>query len=1391
MGTDPHQRIVELSSRRRALLKHVLSRSGDPGVLHAGTSRPSSPPAGPASLKVSAPIPAVSRDGPIPVSPAQQRLWFLDQLESGSSSFNIAVSYRFRGALNVAALERSLQELLARHESLRTTFDAVDGQPAQVITSDSRLKMRFEDLQSLPEPEREATALSLVNEDSHRPFNLARGPLIRATVLGMDPEDHVLTLVIHHIVSDAWSFEVLNRNLEALYHAISNGTPPDLPPLPIQYADFASWQRDSMQGNALESELSYWKRTLDGLDPLLDLPTDHPRPPTRSERGARRSVVLPPALAEQLRELGRQCGTTLFTVLLAALQTLLHRYTGREDIAVGTSVAGRSRAETEELIGFFVNTLVLRTSLSGNPTVAELLARASEVTLGAFAHQEVPFDRLVEELQPERDPSRSPLIQVMFTAVNAPRKVALGPDISTTHVEHEVRTARFDLTLYVSECPDGLDVRMEYSTDLFRSSTIARMLEHFRMLLEQMVADSAQKISSLKLLTPFERQQLLGDWNETETTYPLDRCLHGLFEEQVHRTPEAVAVASATGQLTYRQLNRRANRLARRLREAGLGSEALIGLCLERSPDMVVGLLGILKAGGAYVPMDPTYPLSRLSFILTDTRAPVLVTTRSLLATLPPTEARVLFLDDDDLLVEDPEDDEGFASIAAPNHLAYVIYTSGSTGSPKGVLIEHRSVVNYVLGFLDRIRLDQPASFAMVQPLTVDSSVSSIYPPLLTGGCLHVISREQAIDPEAFSEYAARHPIDVLKIAPSHLAVLLTAAHPERILPRRSLIIGGEASRRDWAEGLRAIAPDCAIYNHYGPTEATVGVCTWPLEAESSTGPTLPIGRALPNVRLYVLDQNRQPQPVGVPGELYCGGSCLARGYLNLADATSEQFIQDPFHPTPDARLYRTGDLVRWQPDGNLEFLGRADHQVKIRGYRVEPGEIESALTNHPDVRDAVVVVRTQAAGDDRLVGYIVPRDGNSPKHEGLLELLRGRLPDYMVPSAFVVLPELPRTPHGKVDRGALPAPDEALRNPADAAVAPRNDAEERMRQVWERVLAVQSISVTDSFFLVGGHSLLAVTLLSEIEKEFGIRVPLARFFDRPTVEGLALAVSDPVPARRPSLLVVLQAKGSKPPLFCVPGHDNGLLGYANLARCLPDNQPVIGLARPDFGEIENELGLEEIAARYVTAIRERAPDGPYLLSGYCFGGYVAREMARQLAGQGQNVSLLAMLECFCRWWAEGQTPAALLRMKMQNLLRRSAFHAGAILSGGLPYLKERISKVELRRKEQRDQEEFERHLAEGVAIPEHLRHVRFANTAAADSYRPKPYAGPVILIGASTPRARTYPTRLMGWDGLLTGDVDVHMTSDNLQGLLAEPVAPKVASHIQAAIAKALVVSR
>ena len=1009
-----------------------------------------------ATNSTSLPLQPISRDGELPLSFIQERLWFLEQLDPvASTAYNIPVALRITGPLNVAALHQTFNEIVRRHEGLRATCSTVNGQPIQTIASALNLTLPVVDLRELPGNEREAEVLRLAHEEALRPFDLPRGPLLRAALLRLGGKEHMLLLTTHHFVADGWSMRVLFREVSVLFKAFSTGSSSPLPELPIQYADFAHWQRQWIQGEVLETQLAYWKKQLAGAPTLQELPTDRRRPAVQTYVGAARSFELPVDLSEEIRALSRREGVTLFMTLLAAFQTLLHRYTRKDDIIVGTAASTRNRIETEELIGTFANNLVLRTDFSGNPAFRELLARVREVALGAYAHQDLPFEKLVEELKPRRGMSHTPLFKVVFVLHQTTLEQNLKlPGLTLSPLEVDLGTTRFDLTLSIIEGAESLRGWIQYNTDLFEEATIKRLARNYETILEGIVADPEQRLSELPLLGAAERHQLLVEWNNTQVDYAdlrsiKDPAIHILFERQVERTPDAIVVVFEDARLTYRELNTRANQLAHHLQKLGVGPEVLVGICLERSLEMMIGILGILKAGGAYVPLDPSYPKERLTFMLDDIKASVVVTQQRLAEALPEHKAHLVCLDKDWKAFSHESQENPVSGVTADN-LAYSIYTSGTTGKPKGVLVEHKQVLNYVKSIQDRLELRPAASFAMVQPLAFDLCVTVIYPPLFTGGCLHVISEQRAADAHALGDYFRRYPIDCLKIAPSHLAALQSSSHPEQILPRRWLIIGGEASRWDWVRKLERMGA-CSIFNHYGPTEATVGVLTYRVERAqtNSNYSTTPIGRPLPNTQIYLLDRHLQPVPIGAPGELYIGGRCVARGYLNLPELTAEKFIPNRFSSETGARLYKTGDLARYLPDGNIEFLGRGDHQIKIRGFRVELGEIEIALGRHPAIAETVVLASEDEAGHKRLVAYFVVEGRHSPTTGELRGFLKEKLPDYMVPSAFVMLDTMPLTPHGKVDRRALPVTSNTRPQLEDPFVPPCTPAEELLTEIW------------------------------------------------------------------------------------------------------------------------------------------------------------------------------------------------------------------------------------------------------------------------------------------------------------------------------------------------------
>lgn len=1046
---------------------------------------------------------------PLPLSRAQQRLWLLDQLTPGSPVYNIPAAIRLTGPLKPDVLERSVNGIVRRHEVLRMTFPLRQGGPEPAIRADLAISLPVVDLCHLPLAEREAEAQRLAREEGGLPFSLAEGPLLRTTLVRLGEEEHLLLLTLHHIVSDGWSMGVLVRELSEFYRALSAASVVTPPALPIQYSDFAAWQDSWLRGDNLERQMGYWKQKLTAPLPTLELPTDRPRPALRSTRGAVRTVALTAELVTALKDLSRREGSTLYMTLLAAFKVLLYRYTGQEDLLVGSPVAGRTRTELEGLIGCFINTLVLRTDLSGDPSFRELLQRVRRTTMEAYAHQDLPFEQLVEALNPERNLSHTPLFQVLFVLQNTPMPRLELPNLKLDPVEYDQGTAKFDLTLTVEETPTGTTARLTYNTDLFWNATANRILGHLQTLLAAVVEAPETAISRLPILTRQERNQLLEGWNDTAVAYSSGRTLHELFTECAERTPDATALVWEDQQLSYRQLNERANQLAHYLKRLGVAPDSPVALCVERSLDTVVGLLGILKAGGAYVPIDPSYPRERMTYILENTGARLLLTKQRLQEVLPLTQAVQVCLDRD--WEQIAREDGGNPELTSSGeNLAYVIYTSGSTGAPKGVAVEHRQVLNYVAGLAHRLGLVSGATYALVSTIATDLGNTVLFPALTMGGTLHIVSQERATDAYRLAEYFERHRIDCLKITPSHLAALLTASRPERILPKRWLVLGGEVARRELIKRIEALPHGCTVYNHYGPTETTVGVLTYRLDSALPEGvAALPLGRPLPNSRIYLLDRNQEPVSVGVPGEIYIGGHGVARGYLHRPELTAGRFVRNPFSADPADRLYKTGDLARFLPDGNIEFIGRTDDQVKIRGFRIEPGEVEAVLARHPGVRQVVVAAQPDEAGDKRLVAFVVPQASAGLTQDDLRTFAREYLPLYMIPSVFMLLGALPLMPNGKVDRRSLPVPEKEHQSSREP-VAPRNSVEQGIARIWQDLLQAQTVGVNDNFFDLGGHSLLLIQLHSQLRQVFGADISLVDLYEHPNIESQARLISRP-----------------------------------------------------------------------------------------------------------------------------------------------------------------------------------------------------------------------------------------------------------------------------------------
>ncbi|MBW4685871.1 MAG: amino acid adenylation domain-containing protein [Komarekiella atlantica HA4396-MV6] len=1159
----------------------------------------------------------------IPLSFSQQRLWFIDQLYHGSSFYNIPIAFDIKGQLSITALQQSLNEILKRHEIWRTNFRLVNGEPIQEITPQLTWDLPIINLEHLSGKDWEGEVKKLVAEEATKPFNLAKGLLVRATLLRLSAEEYILLLTMHHIITDGWSCGVFLRELSTLYAAFSTNQLSGLPELPIQYADFTIWQRDRIQGKFLATNLNYWKQQLSGELSILQLPTDRPRPTVTTFAGAKQYFTLSTALTDALKQLSQREDATLFMSLLAAFNILLYRYTDQEDILIGSPIANRNRAELEGMLGLFVNTLVLRNNLSGNPSFRELLHRVREVTLNAYAHQDLPFEILVEELKPERDLSRNPLYEVMFVLQNTPTSLQEVSGLTLRALEFDSGTAQLDIFLSMSESQEGLTGCLEYNTDIFDSITITQLINIFQTLLANIVANPEQRICELSLLTTSEQEQLLFKFNQTHVDYQ-DMPLHQLFEQQVELTPDSLALISQSEKVTYRQLNHQVNQLARYLQKQGVTKETLVALCLERSVDMVVGILAILKAGGAYIPLDPSYPVERLNFMLSDSQTSVLISQQVILEKLSLSSAKTVCLDihKDEIAQESSENP---INISSSDNLAYIIYTSGSTGTPKGVLGTHRGTVNGLHWLWKTYPFTPGEVCCQKTAISFVDSVWEIFAPLLQGIPTVIISNATILDPQLFIEALADHKVTRIILVPSLLRLLLDNYHhlTKKLLQLKLWITSGEALSVKLAKTFQELIPFAKLINLYGSSEVSANVTYYDTSLLPNQVNSVPIGRPINNTQVYVLNRNLQPTPVGIIGELYIGGDGLARGYLHRFELTQERFINNPF--IPQTKLYKTGDLVRYLKDGNLEYLGRRDEQVKIRGFRVELNEIATVITQHPDVQESVVIVSNEEQEKQSLIAYVVADKQYIAAH--LLPYLQQKLPNYMLPSAFMVLDALPLTPNGKVDKRSLPT-DEVIRSHiTKSVIAPRNFTELSLVKLWEKLLNTSSIGVTDNFFNLGGHSFLAVRLMAQIQDRFGHNLTLSTLFENPTIEKLAVIVSQPFRESSNSHLVAINSSGDKIPFFCIHGAGGGINHYINLSRRLGEDYPFYALEHTPNQEEPEIISVEDTAKNYLEEIRKVQPNGPYFLGGHCYGGILAFEMAQQLQRQGETVDLLVVID--------------------------------------------------------------------------------------------------------------------------------------------------------------------
>jgi surfactin family lipopeptide synthetase A len=1032
-----------------------------------------------------------------PASFAQQRLWFLDQFEPGTAAYNLPRVFRITGPLNVDCMTRAFQTVIQRHASLRTVFDSVDGEARQIVLPEIDFNVPIIDLTDIPQAQREAEGLRIAREEGMRPFDLCEGPLLRASLMRLGSDHWIMLLVMHHIVTDGWSISRLFRDVTKSYAAFLEKREPELPELPIQYAEYAQWQREHMSGEVVKREIEHWRTTLAGAQTLLDLPTDYPRPPAQTWHGADKGITLDRATLAKMKSLAQKQGSTLFMVSMAAFQTLLWRYTHQESILVGTPVASRNHVEVEDVIGLFVNTLVFRTDFTSDPSFRDLIQGVRSFALEAYNHQDVPFEKLVEALVPQRSLETSPLFQVMFIFQNIPKQIFEISGLSIKELNFETGIANFDLTAEVWEDKGELHCQFEYNTDLFEHSTIEQMLRHFERLVASALKDPDLPVLDLPMMSARERNQILLRWNQTETDHAAEDsewCIHELFESQAERSPDAVAVVAGDQELTYSELNHRANQLAWHLLKRGVGPEVPVGLCVDRGLGMVVALLGILKAGGAYVPLDSRLPDDRLSFMVADAKPRIVVTERKLQREV--LGAGPVLLDSDWKVIAN-ESKENPSKKLSPKTLAYVMYTSGSTGKPKGVPIEHRNVVNLLRSMQREPGLGRDDVLLAVTTLSFDIAGLEIYLPLISGARLVIASSQDVVDGNRLKDLLSENQITFMQATPSTWRLLLGAGWEGS--PDLTILCGGESLPPELARELSARA--CSVWNVYGPTETTIWSSAYRVTGQEK-GP-IPIGRPLANTSIYILDSRRNPVPINIRGEIYIGGDGVARGYLNRPELTAERFVANTVVPKQSSILYRTGDLGRFRSTGDIDYLGRVDSQVKLRGQRIELGEIESVLASHESIKEAVVIMTGQGE-QQKLSAYVVGIDGKPAAGAGeLRRYLRTKLPEHMVPAGYWQLNKLPLLPSGKIDRRSLPG-SSAIALEEAALVEPRNEVEAKLAEIWKELLQVEHVGIEQNFFELGGHSLLALQLTARIRRALEIDLPVRTVFEAPTIAAMA-----------------------------------------------------------------------------------------------------------------------------------------------------------------------------------------------------------------------------------------------------------------------------------------------
>ncbi|MDN5205544.1 amino acid adenylation domain-containing protein [Fulvivirgaceae bacterium BMA10] len=1303
-----------------------------------------------------------------PASFAQKRLWFLDQVKETGHTYNLPISYELKGSLNADILEECFQILVDRHESFRTSFFEKDGEVYQCVAPQRKVNMEYHDLSGLPEDHQKSLVKDFTRKVSNHKFNLETDPLIKFTLISLSNEHHFLVINMHHIISDAWSISIFLSELSDIYENIVTGNKPSLAALAFNYVAYTKWQNERLDGNLKNNQLKFWVDQLQGAAPILELPTDRPRPIFQTFNGGRVRFRIDGELNSKLQAYSAEHDCSIYRILIAAYKTLLYRYSGQEDIIIGTPVNGRQKKELEPIIGFFVNTLALRTEVSGNPSFKELLNRIKNTISGALGNQELPFDQLIEELHPNRTAAWNPIFQVMFVLQKEEKhKFDLG-SVKAKRIEKQTISAKFDLTWEVIPTSDGFECSLDFNADLFDYRTIQNMSFHLQSILENCLTQPDLPVTELPMLLPEEKNQILIEWNQTELPYPKDRCLHQLFEEQVYKTPEAIAIVHNDIKLSYQELNQKVNQLAHCLIEKGADIEDFIGIHIDRTPEMVIGVLATLKAGAAYVAIDPQYPEDRKRLMAEDANLKFLLTSQNKSNPIFQHNIETIFVDDFCQYEANQFTTENPVNRVSLNNLAYMIYTSGSTGRPKGVLIEHKGLPNLIFDHIRKYNLTEASCVLQFASLSFDASICEIGMALTSGASLCLAKKESILPGPELIELLKDKKISHVTLPPSALSIL-----PQETLPELKVItVTGEACPEilidRWAD-------DRKFFNGYGPSEVTIGAT---IAEFSETQKKTSIGRPFANYKIYILDKYQQPVPVGVPGEIYIGGIGLARGYHQRPDLTKEKFIDNPF--VVGEKIYRTGDLAKYLPDGQIDFIGRIDNMVKMRGMRIELGEIEARINAFENIESAVVIVREDQPGRQVLTGYFTTKNNADISLNELKLELERKLPKHMIPTYLVALSRLPISPNGKVDREKLPIPNPATDVAFTNRKEPTSEKEKKLAIIWKKVLNIDEISIQDNFFDLGGHSLLAVTLFTEIEKELKLKIPVSVLFKFPTIEELAKHIVDlDGTQNQKSLIVPINNEGSLPPLYLVHTPSGHVLSYYSLAEHLGKDQPIYGLqARGLENDHKLLYNLEEMAKSYVDEIMRFQPSGPYYLGGYCFGGLLAYEIARQFEMKGQKVAQLFLMGSYVpkgvisdisldKFDGEIEIPSP----RQVPVNKRRSKNPIALWKR-----REEIKKILFKRSWKLGYRFFRKI---GLPLPKAMIDIKLINAEALKAHTIKSYKGAIEFIQPEEKDPKSYYIATRAWEQFALGGVHNYTVKGTQSKMLGEPSSKHLAEII------------